>query len=126
MSAFKGEPKVPCASLLIRIVNPPQRAGKLLSSTDVPKDQWEETGVLVKTPPYGTAVYMNRIYGVPTKAENAIFYDLLSPKLRKHETIRGCLVRAAAVLLLYFSSSPPPLRFAWCGGSHSLLYADVG
>ena len=37
MASYRGTPVVPCASLLVRLVNPPQVQGKLLTSATVPK-----------------------------------------------------------------------------------------
>ena len=87
LAAFDSQPKVPCASLLVRLINPPELQGKLLSTSTVPKENWGEAGLVVKAPPYTSAYYAS-YKCEPTKDEVSIFRSLM-----EQETIlaRDCL-----------------------------------
>ena len=74
--ALRGCQAVPCASLLVRLMIPPQKGGKLLSSSNTPKDQWAELGLSIPAPLYKSGAYFSDST-VPTPQENPIFVELV-------------------------------------------------
>jgi len=90
MEAFENMKTVPCASLLVRLLHPPEVQGKMLSTSTVPKANWAEAGLIVARPPYadGSDGYYQSFECEPTKEEVQIFLALVkkTPML-----VRECL-----------------------------------
>ena len=71
---LKGLDRIPCASLLVRIVKAPEKGDKVLSVSKVAPPHWPEVGLMVPAPAYETEAYNTHLYQVePT--EEALFVD---------------------------------------------------
>jgi hypothetical protein len=79
-----GMPRVPCATLLVRVLPAAKGAGGLatLQAADVPEEEWAAAGLLVPMPKYDEGAYVNSGC-LPSSAETAL-YRLLAAQVRDY------------------------------------------
>jgi hypothetical protein len=72
---LRKQEKIPTASLLIRVRKATTTEGyKVLSTRDVPQDEWETTGLVEASPEYAESIY-NTSYCDVNNAEIVMFKD---------------------------------------------------
>eukprot|EP00730_Choanoeca_flexa_P008814 TRINITY_DN12542_c0_g1_i10.p1 TRINITY_DN12542_c0_g1~~TRINITY_DN12542_c0_g1_i10.p1 ORF type:complete len:1318 (+),score=236.69 TRINITY_DN12542_c0_g1_i10:74-4027(+) len=78
MQCFDTVPRVPCSTLLIRLLpRPLNDHGEAVSTANVPEDEWQEQGLVEPISAYTTGVYRS-ILAKPTTAECSLLKSRIS------------------------------------------------
>lgn len=104
-----GMPRIPCASILVRIVAAPKSSDGLatLSCTDVAESDWASLGVMVPAPDYSSGQYDGKLCQ-PNADELMCYSAKLGEKSSQHSgssSVKGLILR---VLSTHSGHSLPP------------------